>query len=286
MDAAVYDCEQHSQFCAEVDLRGPWTCVLSSEGVQVPISGLISAMDAPFTPPSLLTTVAFLGIVAAVWGFLVVGSGVAAAATGQAPGRWRSGASAFLGGWALVTGAALGSGLTAAALPLSVMAYFGLNQAVALGFAFSPVGRTFARGLPLWALAGFHAFRLPLEVVLHAWYEGGTLPVQMTWSGHNLDVATGVLGLVLGLVLHARRTRTSGADRRALGVFTGVGLVLLGVVATIAVTSTPGPLRLYPNDPPVLLAFYFPYGWIVPFAVSAALFMHVVAIRRLLQPSS
>lgn len=240
-------------------------------------------MNAPFVVPSLTTTVGFLVVIAAVWLMLIVAAGAAAGAIGLDVRRWRLAAVGLIGGWATLTGVAQLAGLVGAVPPASVILYFGSSQFLALGLALTFTGGVFARGLPLWGLAGFHGFRLPLEVILHAWYEGGTLPIQMTWSGDNLDVVSGILGLGVGAVLlWARPSERHG--KWGLAVVTVVGLFLLLRVATIAVTSTPGPLRAYTNDPPVLLAFHFPYGWIVPFAVSAALFMHVVAVRRLLSP--
>jgi len=55
----------------------------------------------------------------------------------------------------------------------------------------------------------------------------------------------------------------------------------LANVARIAAFSSPVPFRTYLNDPPVLLAFHFPYGWIVPICVGGALFGHLVLFRRL-----
>lgn len=229
-----------------------------------------------FIRPGAASTVAFLGVVVSVM-LMLVGATVAAARLDGRPTRaWGIGAIAVVGGWAAVTATLMSTGAVGAVPPASVIGYFVSNQILAISLAFSPVGGLLARTLPLSFLVGFHAFRLPLEMILHQWYEGGTLPVQMTWSGHNFDVLTGVLAVALSLGLALRKLPAWTA-----GVFSFIGLALLFTVASIAVTSTPGPLRLYLNDPPVLLAFHFPYGWIVPFAVSAALFMHIVLVRRL-----
>lgn len=70
-----------------------------------------------------------------------------------------------------------------------------------LGFALSPAGARLVAGLPIAALVGFHAFRLPLEFVLHRWYIEGALPVQMTYSACNLDILTGIGAVLAGLWL-------------------------------------------------------------------------------------
>jgi hypothetical protein len=63
--------------------------------------------------------------------------------------------------------------------------------------------------------------------------------------------------------------------------FNVVGFALLVNVARIAAFSSPVPFRTYLQDPPVLLAFHFPYGWIVPICVGGALFGHLLAFRWL-----
>ena len=82
-------------------------------------------------------------------------------------------------------------------LPPPPMFLVGTSFLLAVFIAFSSTGLRLAR-LPLAALIGFHAFRLPLELILHNWYKGGTLPVQMTYEGHNFDIATGILAVVVG----------------------------------------------------------------------------------------
>ena len=102
----------------------------------------------------------------------------------------------------------------------------------------------------------------------------GTVPEQITWSGQNFDVITGVLALVLGPILLRR------PNKKVAIAFPIVGLALLINVARIAVLSAPGaPFDVFVE--PVLLAFHVPYIWIVPFAVVAALFAHVTALRAL-----
>ena len=56
--------------------------------------------------------------------------------------------------------------------------------------------RASSSGLPIAALVGVQAFRLPLELVLARWKNQGVIPVQMTFEGHNFDIVTGVLALV------------------------------------------------------------------------------------------
>jgi len=162
----------------------------------------------------------------------------------------------------------------------ALLLYIGLWNGLALATALSPIGRSIVESSPIGALVGFQAFRLPLELVLHSWYEQGVLPVQMTYSGHNFDIVSGVLAAALGLFAW-RRT----PPRALVWAFNLIGLGLLIAVARIAVLSSPVPFRTYLEEPAVQLAFHAPYTWILPICVAGALFGHVLTFRWLLRRS-
>ena len=152
----------------------------------------------------------------------------------------------------------------------------GLVLAVSAGLAFSRVGERVVGAVPVAALVGFQAFRLPLELVLHRFYDEGVIPVQMTYSGANFDIVTGVLAVVCGLGLWR-----GVAGRMVVWAFNCMGLGLLGAVVRIAVLSAPTPMRVYMNDPPVQLIFHAPYTWILSVCVAGALLGHLLVFRWL-----
>lgn len=152
--------------------------------------------------------------------------------------------------------------------------FMALILATALAFSFSSRGSRIADVVPVWLLVGFQGFRLPLEWVLHQWGSVGTAPPQMTWSGQNFDVITGVLALAFIPLM--RRERQWG------WVPTVVGLGLLLNIGRIVATSLPGPLQRF--EDPLLLPLRFPHVWIGSVCVAAALGAHVLAIRALLRP--
>jgi len=177
--------------------------------------------------------------------------------------------------WLVLTGIVNGTGVLAAS-PVFIVGFMVVCNLLALAVALSPLGDAIARWAPLWALVGVQAFRVPLEVVLHDWAMAGSIPLQMSWEGDNIDVISGIVAAVGGLALWR-----GWAGQRTAWVVTLIGLGLLGNVAQVAIRSTPGPALSYPATPPLLLAFSFPHGWIVPFCVSGALLAHVVALRKL-----
>lgn len=223
--------------------------------------------------PSAPSVVAFIAVLIAV-----VGAIAAAIAATAAPHRRRHDvgiALIALAAWMGLTGAIIGSGVLAGPGSLPRPLPFLAGQALVMfALAASPIGARLAR-LPLASLIGFQAFRLPLEAVLHQWYLQGVVPVQMTWSGANLDVISGFIGL---LALAAGRWGPLG--RGVGGTLNTVGFVLLLNVMRIAVRSIPSPFRAYPGEP-LLLPFSLPYGWIVSVCVMGALLAHLITFRAL-----
>lgn len=238
-----------------------------------------SAEVPAMVPPSAASTVVFVALVLGLGLLLVAGVARAGRALGESErerARWTWGSALGIGAFLALTGVLSGSGvLQRPTLPPPVALFAGGSMLVAIAAAFSPLGTRLVRGVPIAALVGFQAFRLPLELVLHAWKEQGVLPVQMTYEGDNFDIVSGVLALAVGIAL------TRKPSRALVWVFNAVGFALLLNVATIALRSSPLPIRSYLNDPPVLLAFHFPYGWIVPICVGGAMFGHLLVFRWL-----
>lgn len=240
----------------------------------------------PMVQPSAASTAAFVAVVAAVAVMVVLGTRAAWQRLGEPPAATRRAtaiAAVAVLAWLVLTAAASASGvLERSGPPPPAMLFMAGCNLVAVVVACSRLGARWVDGLPVAALVGFHAFRLPLELVLHRWYEEGTLPVQMTYAGRNFDIVTGILAVVVGLWLWRGRP-SPAATRVAVGLFTLVGLGLLLTVATIAVLSSPFPFRVFTNEPAVVLVFHVPYVWILPMCVAPALAGHILGLRWLLR---
>lgn len=146
---------------------------------------------------------------------------------------------------------------------------------LATRIAFSRLGQRLAYGLPLWALVAVQGFRLPLEVAMHRLYERGIMPVQMSYSGYNFDILTGVTAIIV-----ARLLATHRAGRRLALAWNIVGLLLLINVVTIAILSTPR-LRLFGDDAINVFVTYTPFVWLPAVMVLAALSGHLVIFRAI-----
>jgi hypothetical protein len=147
--------------------------------------------------------------------------------------------------------------------------------AIACRLAFGPVGRRLATGLPLWTLVIVQAFRLPLELAMHAMYARGVMPEQMTYTGWNFDIVTGSTALVIGLAAWAYRI-----PRSIVMAWNVLGSVLLLNIITIAIVSTPR-IQAFGPDRVNVWVTYPPFVWLPAVMVLAALAGHLVIFRAL-----
>ena len=158
-------------------------------------------------------------------------------------------------------------------LPLHGLPFFFLPILfICLAAALSPFGGRLAKNVPLTALVGFQAFRLPLELVLHEWAVQGTIPSTMTWTGQNWDIVSGISALVAAPLV--------GRFPVAARIANAVGFALLLNVMRVAIMSSPFPFA-WGQQPPLLLALHYPYFLIGPVCVGGALFGHLVLTRAL-----
>ncbi len=182
----------------------------------------------------------------------------------------------LLGG--LLAVASTGFFLDVSALPPRPL--FVLLPVVALPVALSRsrVGAQLASALPIWSLVGLQAFRLPLELVMHQAAREGTMPLQMTFTGWNFDIVTGVAAVVVGLLAWRRR-----APLWLVWGFNVLGWALLVAVVAIAIASLPQ-LRAFGDDPSRVNTWVLhpPFVWLPAGLVSSGLLWHLVLTRKLL----
>jgi hypothetical protein len=146
-----------------------------------------------------------------------------------------------------------------------------------IGAARSRLGAKLARGLPMAALIGFGAFRLPLELVMHRAASEGVMPVQMSFGGYNFDIVTGASAVVVAVLAAQGR-----APRWLLMTWNVLGITLLLNIVVIALASQPA-LHAFGAEPARLntLVGYFPFVWLPTVLVPAALLEHLVVFRKL-----
>jgi hypothetical protein len=216
----------------------------------------------------LLVAVGF--VLACEWAGRRLGDGV----TVRRRRAVRAGAGVFA--WLLVIALVAASGVLrrfeATPPPFALLAL----AVVVVGIAVpcSSLGTLLVRGLPLWALVGFQVFRFPLELLMHRAYVEGVMPVQMSYSGRNYDIVTGLTAGALALWLARWRV-----PRWVVASWNILGFVLLVNIVTIAVVSTPL-FRWFGDERLNTFVTYPPFIWLPGVLVTAALSGHVLVWRR------
>jgi hypothetical protein len=179
--------------------------------------------------------------------------------------------------WMAITWTAAGSGIlrdwdrVPPPFAFLVLAIFVLAGAI----AFSSLGSRLARFIPLWALVAIHAFRLPLELAMHALVARGIMPEVMSYTGRNFDIVTGATAIVVSALVWSGR-----GGRRLVAAWNALGLILLINVVTVAILATPR-FRYFGDDALNTFVMDPPFVWLPAVMVLAALAGHLVIFRAL-----
>jgi hypothetical protein len=156
------------------------------------------------------------------------------------------------------------------------MILIAVAAALTVSVAVSTRALTVAAAVPWWALIGINAFRLPLELLMHRAVGEGVMPYQMSFTGCNYDILTGISALALGVV--GMRSELSRKLILAWGIG---GSLLLANIVVIAIVSLPTPLRVFMNEPANVWVTTTPFVWLPVFFVQLALLTHILVFRRL-----
>jgi hypothetical protein len=235
-------------------------------------------------PPhaSPFVTLGFAVMALVVAALFVVGSTIASRRSGESAAASQRALMTSLFGvvvWMSLTFLAARSGVLARfdARPPPFLGIFVGTFAVAVSVAASRAGRRLGEGLPMAALVGAQAFRLPLELLMHQAASEGVMPPQMSFGGYNFDIVTGITAI--GVAALAARDR---APRGLLLAWNALGLTLLVIVVGIAFASTPM-IHAFGEDPAHVATFvaYPPFVWLPTMMVAGALVGHIVMLREL-----
>lgn len=190
--------------------------------------------------------------------------------------------SAIFALWLIATGALALSGVAGNwdVRPPPMLGFVGAGVIGSLLFARSKTGRKLSSELPLWFLIAFQGFRFPLELLLHRAHVEGLNPVQMTFSGYNFDIVSGILGLAIGLWAW-RRPKDQPMSPSIAWAFNLVGLGLLFTIIVIALASTPVFAAFGPDKINTWVT-QLPYVWLPFVLVMFALIGHLLLTMRLL----
>ena len=225
----------------------------------------------------------FLGIpslAALIVGLLTIATAVAERKLGTAPAlaNRRAVRNALLGViWVAVSLAVANTGLLARfdSRPPPLLVFLVLAFGSTIALARSRFGERLTLGLPLWALVGFQAFRLPVELVLHRAASDGIMPVEMSFSGYNFDIASGTSALFVAAAL-----ALGWAGKRVTLIWNVASLLLLCNIVGIAIAATPTFQAFGPEHVNVWVTRP-PYVLLPTVLVMAAFFGHLLVFRKL-----
>ena len=210
-------------------------------------------------------------------GFVVAVHRAAVATAHPDPRRLTTTTGVATAAWlALTAGLAASGVMSFTSRPPTMLVLVPVIFALGIGLAASSLGRRLATGLPLAVLVGSQAFRLPLELTMHRAYTEGLMPVQMSYSGRNFDILTGISAIVVAAILVQRPTTLW-----LVRLWNIAGLVLLANILTVALLSAPTPFRVFHNEPANVWITRAPWVWLPAVFVLAAIAGHIVVFRRL-----
>lgn len=177
--------------------------------------------------------------------------------------------------WMVITWRAAASGALRqwGSLPPPLMLMFAGIILVAVRLTFSTTGARLARHIPLWALVGVQAFRYPLEVAMHQIALRGVMPNQMTYTGLNFDIVSGISAVLVCVLLLTRRVGV-----RTVLAWNILGLALLTNIVIVAILSTPM-FRYFGDDNLNTFVASTPFVWLPAVMVTAALAGHLLIFR-------
>ncbi|HKO49882.1 MAG TPA: hypothetical protein VJV79_19260 [Polyangiaceae bacterium] len=161
-------------------------------------------------------------------------------------------------------------------IPPRLLLLMGPMIALPIWLGCSRVGSALSAA-PVALLVGFQGFRLPLELIMHQAAREGTMPAQMTYTGSNVDIVTGVSAIIV-----ATLAACGLAPRWLLLTWNTLGSLLLVAILVIAVASLPT-FAAFGSEPAQLNTWvaHFPFVWLPAGLVSAAILGHVLLWRRL-----
>lgn len=167
----------------------------------------------------------------------------------------------------------------ATAFPPPQLALLGPVLIALIALLLFPKGRAWLGALPLIPLTALHILRVPVELVLHGGYEAGLVPQDMTYSGRNFDIVSGITAI--GMVAWMMSKRPPGR-----AVLVGWNLACLALLFNVVITaalSVPSTVQRINFDAPNLLVVRAPYVLLPALLVPCVLWAHAAALVRLLR---
>jgi hypothetical protein len=151
--------------------------------------------------------------------------------------------------------------------------------AAVLCILFTKKGREFMDGTDVRTLTLLHVVRIPVELILYSLYIYKVIPEIMTFEGRNFDILCGLTAPFIYYFGYIKNI----LNKKILLAWNILCLLLLANIVVTAALSAPFPIQRFAFGQPNIALLYFPFIWLPSVIVPAALFAHVVSIRRLIK---
>lgn len=142
----------------------------------------------------------------------------------------------------------------------------------------SPLMMRVVNRIPMSYLIVLQTFRIPVEIFLWLLFLENLAPVQMTFEGRNLDILVGITAPIAALLFF----KSNGFRKWAALLWNIVGLILLINIVSVALLSTPTPIRIFMNEPANTIVAKFPIIFLPGILVPLAYYLHAFSIKQIL----
>jgi hypothetical protein len=141
----------------------------------------------------------------------------------------------------------------------------------------SPAFKTIVQHIPAHHIIRLQSFRFFVELLLWALFVANAVPVQMTFEGRNFDILAGITAPLIAWLSYKGKI-----SRSLVIMWNFVCLALLINIVTIAILSTPSPIRMFTNEPANTIVAMFPVCFLPGLLVPLAYTLHFFSLRQLL----
>lgn len=181
-------------------------------------------------------------------------------------------------GWTVFVSVWSGSGVMAdfTIFPFNFLPVLALPLITVIYFISTRRFSTVLMHVPVSSVIALQSFRFFVELLLWGLFVLDRLPVQMTFEGRNWDILAGITAPVVAWLASNKKLPKVG-----LVAWNLVCLALLINIVTIAILSTPSPLRVFMNEPSNTAVVYFPISWLPGLLVPLAYTLHLVSLKQL-----
>lgn len=132
--------------------------------------------------------------------------------------------------------------------------------------------------IPMHRIVYLQSFRIFVEILLWALLLQKLLPIQMSFEGRNYDILAGLTALAVGTLIIKGKISSRG-----IIIWNIASLALLINIVTIAILSTPTPLRVFMNEPANTIVTKFPIVWLPAVLVPLAYGLHIISIKQAIE---